>query len=112
MENTLNVLVLMDFSDEIMDRLKSISPRLKFTRKVIKSTSEIAPDVWANVDILYTTSIVPEPDTAPRLRWIQANFAGVDKLLTQPLLAAEDIIITTASGVHAVTIAEYSLGMM
>jgi phosphoglycerate dehydrogenase-like enzyme len=112
MDNTLNVLILVDFSDEILDHLRTISPRLKFTRKLVKSMDEIAPDVLESTDILYTAGIVPEPDTAPRLRWIQCHFAGVDRLLSQPFFASKDIIVTTASGVHAVTMAEYSFGMM
>jgi phosphoglycerate dehydrogenase-like enzyme len=112
MEQTLNVLVLMDFSDAIMERLKAVSPRLKFTRKIVKSANEIPLDTWATTDILYTGGIVPEPDTAPRLRWIQAHSAGVDKLLAQPLLAAEDVIITTTSGIHATTMAEFAFTMI
>ena len=112
MEDTLNVLVLMDFSDAIVDRLKAISPRLKFTRKVVKSISEVPPELLANTHILYTGGLVPEPDAVPRLRWIQAHFAGVESLLAQPLLAAEDVILTTVSGIHATTMAEYTFTMM
>lgn len=112
MQETLNVLVLVDFSDAIMERLQAISPRLKFTRKIVKSTSEVTPEVLASTDILYTAGPVPEPDSVPRLRWIQANFAGVDALLAQPLLSAEDIILTTTSGIHATTMAEYTFAMM
>ncbi len=112
MEDTLNVLVLADFGDAIMERLKAVSPRLKFTRKTVKSLSEIPPDVLATVDILYTNLLVPEPDTVPRLRWIQSHSAGVESLLAQPLLAAEDIIITTTSGMHATTMAELTFAMI
>jgi phosphoglycerate dehydrogenase-like enzyme len=112
MQETLNVLVLVDFSDAIMERLQAVSPRLKFTRKIIKSISELPPELLATTDILYTAGLVPEPDAVPRLRWIQANFAGVDSLLAQPLLAAEDIILTTTSGIHATTMAEHIFAMM
>src|SRR5947207_268204 len=112
MENTLNVLVLMDFNDAIMDRLKAVSPRLKFTRKVAKSLDEVPPDVLATTDILYTGSLIPERESVPRLRWIQVHFAGVDQVLAQPLLADDNIIVTTASGVHATTMAEFALAMM
>ena len=51
--------------------------------------------------------------TAPRVcAGFQAHFAGVEKLLAQPLLASEDIIVTTTSGIHAPKIAEYTLAMM
>lgn len=111
-QEALNVLVLNNFSDAIMERLKAISPRLKFTRKVVKSANEISPDTWKTVDILYTSSVAPEPDTAPRLRWIQSHSAGVDHLLAHPLLASEDIALTTTSGIHGPKMAEYTLAMM
>lgn len=111
-QESLNVLVLVNFSDAIMEQLKSVSPRLRFTRKVVRSASEISSDIWKTVDILYTPNIVPEPDTAPRLRWIQSHSAGVDKLLSSPLLASEDIALTTTSGIHAPKIAEFTLAMM
>ena len=112
MEEPLNVLVLMDFSDALIERLRAVSPRLKITRKIVKNAGEIPADVWANVDVLYTGTILPEPDNAPRLRWIQAHSAGVDQLMTHPLLSAEDIILTTTSGIHATTIAEFTFAMI
>lgn len=112
MEDVLNVLVVMDFSDAIMERLKEISPRLKFTRKLVKSPNEISPEVWATTDILYTLAIVPEPEAAPRLRWIQTHTAGVDALIDKPILAAEDILLTTVSGIHATTMAELTFGFI
>jgi phosphoglycerate dehydrogenase-like enzyme len=112
MNETLNVLVLMDFSDAIMERLKSVSPRLKFTRKAVKSIQEVPTDLIATTDILYTNSHVPDPDSAPRLRWMQSHTAGVDHLLDHPIMQTEDIIITTTSGIHAAPMAEYTLAMM
>ncbi len=112
MENTLNVLVLIDFSDAIMDRLRAVSPRLKFTRKAAKSLDEIPADVLASADILYTGALLPEREAVPHLRWIQSHFAGVEHILSQPLLASDDIILTTASGVHAPTMAEFTFAMM
>lgn len=112
-QELLNVLITVNFSDAIMDRLKTISPRLKFIRKPVRAASDIAPEVWKTIDILYSTRVLPEPDAAPRLRWVQAHNAGVDHLLSQALLqSAEDIIVTTVSGIHAPNIAEYTLAMM
>jgi len=112
MQDTLNVLVLMDFSDAIMDKLKAVSPQLKFTRKVAKSIGDVPPELLANADILYTGQLVPEPEAVPRLRWIQSHFAGVDHLMAQPLMADESIIVTTQSGVHATTMAEFTFGLI
>lgn len=114
MQDVLNVLVLMDFNDAQMERFKQVSSRLKFTRKVAKSLNDISSDIWAATDILYTGSLLPEPDAVPRLRWVQSHSAGVEQLLSQSLFAdnQNDIILTTASGVHAITMAEYTFAMI
>ena len=111
-QEALNVMVLVNFSDEILDQLRAISPRLRVTRRIVKTAGEIPDDVWRTIDVLYTVTTVPEVDNAPRLRWIQAHSAGVDRLMTQPLLQSEDIIVTTTSGIHGPKIAEYTIGMM
>jgi phosphoglycerate dehydrogenase-like enzyme len=111
-DDALNVLILVELSDPLLERLKLVSPRLKLTRKAARVANDISPEVWASTDILYTAGVIPEPEAAPRLRWIQCTFAGVEHLLAQPLLAAEDIILTTASGIHATTMAEYTFAMM
>ncbi|MHB8626968.1 MAG: D-2-hydroxyacid dehydrogenase [Aggregatilineales bacterium] len=112
MQDQLNVLILVNFSDAILERLKAISPRLRITRRQAKAAGDIPPDVWRTVDIMYTGQIAPEPETVPRLRWIQSHYAGVDWLMAQPLLNSEDIIVTTTSGIHAPNMAEYTLAMM
>lgn len=48
---------------------------------------------------------------APKLRWIQATGAGVDRLMV-PELLERPITLTNFSGVHAVNIAEHVLAMM
>jgi phosphoglycerate dehydrogenase-like enzyme len=112
MQDQLNVLVLINFSDAILERLKAISPRLRITRRQAKDADDVPLDLWRTVDILYTGLIAPEPETVPRLRWIQSHFAGVDWLMAQPLLTSEDITVTTTSGIHAPNMAEYTLAMI
>lgn len=111
MNDILNVLITVDFSDELIDRFKLVSPRYKFTRRLVKSASDIPRDVWATTDILYTSRILPEPDVALRLRWIQTHMAGVDFILDHPIFG-NDILLTTTSGIHASTIAEYTFAMI
>lgn len=113
MEETLNVLVTADISDALLDKLKQVSPRLKVTRKVAKTAADVSADVWATTDILFTYTIpLPEPAAVPRLRWIQSLSAGVEGVLSQPIMAAEDIILTTTSGMHATTMAELTFAMI
>ncbi|GHO43629.1 D-2-hydroxyacid dehydrogenase [Ktedonospora formicarum] len=50
---------------------------------------------------------------APNLRWLQASGAGVDGLRLSGILASESgVRVTTAVGIHAITIGEYVFASM
>jgi phosphoglycerate dehydrogenase-like enzyme len=49
----------------------------------------------------------PVLELAPRLRWVQTTSAGVGPLVQRLGLQDSDLIITTASGVHAQPLAEF-----
>lgn len=108
-DNTINVIVAMDFSDELIDQLRAISPRLRVERH----HPEVPESAWAEVEVLYTSGhTLPDPAQAPRLRWIQTPSAGLDHLLKAPIAQAEDVEITSASGIHATQMSEYCLMLM
>ena len=46
-------------------------------------------------------------DTAPNLKWVQTTSAGVGQMIVRMGLQDSDLIVTTASGVHAGPLAEY-----
>jgi glyoxylate/hydroxypyruvate reductase A len=49
------------------------------------------------------------PQNAPNLRWVQATSSGIGEFLVKTRLIESDIKFTTASGVHAVPLAEFVL---
>ena len=49
--------------------------------------------------------------SAPRLRWYQRWYAGVEDLVQEPTLRGKPIIVTNARGVHAEPVAEHVFGM-
>jgi phosphoglycerate dehydrogenase-like enzyme len=52
-------------------------------------------------------------EQAPHLRWLQYPGAGVDRLFVSGLLSKQSpVVVTTAAGIHAVTISEYVFGSM
>lgn len=104
----INVIVAADFSDEIMTNLRRVSDRLNITRHF----PDVPASAYAEAEVLYTIRHYPEPAQAPRLRWLQLHFAGLDRVLNRPIVQAEDVEVTSASGIHAVPIAEYCIGMM
>jgi phosphoglycerate dehydrogenase-like enzyme len=104
----IHVVVAMDFSDEIMEQLRTISPLLHIERHF----PNVPEHVWADAEVLYTLNRFPDPAQAPRLRWIQLHFAGVEHALKQPIVQAEDVELTNTSGIHVVQMAEFCLMMM
>ncbi|MEP6986629.1 MAG: D-2-hydroxyacid dehydrogenase [Chloroflexota bacterium] len=107
-QEPIHVVVSMDFSDEIMAKLRSISPRLQIERHF----PNVPESVWPQTEILYTQQNFPEPAQAPRLRWLQTHSAGLDTIIKQPIMKAEDVEITTTSGIHTVQMSEFCLTMM
>jgi phosphoglycerate dehydrogenase-like enzyme len=104
----IHVIVAMDFSDAIIEQLRGLSPRLHVERHF----PNVPDSAWADAEVLYTMNRFPDSAHAPRLRWIQLHFAGVDHAIKQPIVQAEDVEVTTASGVHAIHMAEFCLAMM
>ena len=104
----INVVVAMNFSDELLNSLRGVSPRLRIERY----TGTVPERAWANVEILYTGNTFPKPEQAPRLRWIQLHSAGVNHAMREPILQSGDIEVTTVSGIHAVPMSEFSIAMM
>lgn len=53
------------------------------------------------------------PRTAPRLRWVQGTSSGIGEILRATGLDRTDIVFTTAAGIHAVPLAEFTvLGLL
>ncbi len=101
------VLITQPFQYELINTLQAISSRLEITHVPTKHSVDLEK-YWATVEVLYTSKIVPKPEQAPCLSWIQAHFAGVEHLLQHPII--DHVHLTTASGVGAKSIAEYVIG--
>ena len=102
------VTVAMDFADEILSELRDLSPRLQVERHF----PHVSHDVMARTEVLYTSGYFPEPEQAPKLRWIQLHSAGVNHAIDHAIVQAEDIVVTSTSGIHASNMAQYCLMAM
>ena len=75
--------------------------------------SELAEHL-PSADILITWGFINIDEylpSAPRLRWIHALSAGVEKLLS-PAIAASSIQLTNVRGIHGIPMSEHVFGMM
>ncbi len=107
----IHVLSTLSFPDELLDRLRSVSPRLHIRQQNAASAREVPPEWWQQVEVLYTFSAIPDLANAPKLRWLQLHSAGANHLLDTSLWDS-DVIVTNVSGIHAPTLGEYVLMVM
>ncbi|HEY7521167.1 MAG TPA: D-2-hydroxyacid dehydrogenase [Methylomirabilota bacterium] len=100
------VLVTMRFDEAQLGRLRAVSPDLRVT------CADPGTAEYSKTEVLYAG--VPPRDLAqaPNLRWVQLHMAGVNALYDHPLYTRSTATLTTTSGVHAATIAEYAITML
>jgi len=109
--DTIDVLCTLRFTDDLLDALRAVSPRLRVTQQTAHSPGEVAAILQSHptTEILYAFHLPSNTlDLAPRLRWVQLHSAGADHLLDHPIMGS-DVLVTTTSGIHATPIAEYVL---
>jgi len=102
----LNVLVTMPFSESQLAPLRAVSPELSVTRE-----DALRAD-YSRTEILYAGAPPRDLARAPGLKWVQLHMAGVNALADHPLFTGTPIILTTTSGVHAATIADYAITVL
>ena len=122
------VLISIPFNDSFTQRVSNFDARLRvrtappelrrwlrgdhnLDAAVMERARQQAADYLSSTEVLLGRSeLATEALTlAPKLRWIQMPYAGIDKVDAS---AYGDIVITNASGVAAVPIAEYVIGVM
>jgi len=106
-----HVLSTVRFSEEQLSRLRAVSARLQLVQHTVRSVDELPLDIWPEVEVLCTFGALPVPTHAPRLRWVQLLSAGADHVMDHPLFS-DGAMLTTASGIHAINIAELVMLMM
>lgn len=104
-----SLLVFLQRDDaELSDRVRALSPQVQI---VSRQQLDETPDLLSQLDVVYGHLEKGELERANKLRWLQTTSAGVNSLIT-PELAARDLVITNASGIHAAPIAEQMFGMV
>ena len=86
----IETLVTIPFSEVLLNRLQGVSPKLNITSLLAARAEDVSAELWERTEILYTGTILPDPDQAPSLRWIQFHFAGIDRSVPDFLLGCID----------------------
>ncbi|MGD8624262.1 MAG: D-2-hydroxyacid dehydrogenase [Anaerolineae bacterium] len=111
---SVEVLCTLRFSDDLLEQLRAVSPRLRLTQQTCHDDEEVARALADHpaVRVLYSYYVPGDAlQRAPHLDWIQLHSAGLDHILGSPLMDS-DVALTTTSGIHATPIAEYVLASM
>ncbi|MBI2328483.1 MAG: D-2-hydroxyacid dehydrogenase [Chloroflexi bacterium] len=118
---SVNVLVTTAIGDENVRRITAVSPGIKLTDVSSLSRAEYGgdaaakkklDDLLAEVEVILGGRFPPNIIArAPRLKWIQVMSAGVNRFLDSEMVASP-VVITNVSGIHAVQISEFVLGLM
>ena len=120
-----SLVVTSPLEDDLVDRIRKVDDRVAVTYPEellaaprYPSDHPFAPvdDRWQplldEAEILFDfgpLEFAPTLASRPRLRWIQGTSAGVGRLVERVGLVESDVVVTTASGVHARPLAEFVL---
>ena len=108
--NEIRVLIItregVDETDLAM--LRQVSSRLVIEAQTTKEAAERGIR-WSDVEVLFTSDPLPPEGSAPKLRWIQGYYAGIDRWGQLPMTLP--VIFTTTSGIH-LQVAELAMTLM
>jgi phosphoglycerate dehydrogenase-like enzyme len=134
MAHKLNILIASYLEPEYVEQIRAVAPEsvevfyepellgtprypADHTTPIMRTPEQEAYwlSLLAQADILFDfdyTHVNHLAQLAPRLRWVQASSAGIGQLVKRTGLIDTDIIFTTASGIHAIPLAEFCLMSM
>ena len=101
--------VLIGSSDsQFLDQARALSDRVE-----VLSPADLdeRPELLGEIEVVYGGLSRERMGRATGLKWLQTAGAGVNGLIT-PEMAASDLVITNASGIHAEPITEHMFGMV
>jgi phosphoglycerate dehydrogenase-like enzyme len=110
-ERKIPVLMTHNFPGLMLDRMRTLSPHLDFRVEQVLEVDDLSEENWEEIEILYASGVLPEPEQAPNLSWIQLHSVGVEKYAGHPILKSE-VKITTTSGANAPQMAEHAMMCM
>jgi phosphoglycerate dehydrogenase-like enzyme len=112
MSENVHVLTTVEFNKEQLAELQALSPRIALHSNPLSQGQDLPGEQWGDIEVLYTFQALPQPEQAPKLRWIQFHSAGVEEQVETPLLQQPNLIATTLSGANAPQVAEHALALM
>jgi phosphoglycerate dehydrogenase-like enzyme len=104
----LRYLTTLPQTEAWLTELRRRAPEVDVRQQVAARPDDIDDRDWAEVEVLHTGAVLPSPEQAPRLRWIQLDTSGAEHLAAGPWWGT-DVEITTLGGVAPVPMAEFTV---
>jgi glyoxylate/hydroxypyruvate reductase A len=135
MSEKVRILITFVIEPELIWKIEEVDPRVEVLYEPdllgvpryacdqhgtpIRHTSD-QEERWSNLlsqaEIIFGyvlhTDVRKLPNSAPRLRWVQSPSAGVGQWVKRTGFSDVDLPLTTASGIHATPLAEFSMMAM
>jgi phosphoglycerate dehydrogenase-like enzyme len=102
----------LQLPDATLAQFGGVSPRLHVIQQPCTTADEIPAELWQKIQVLHTSTALPDPSIAPRLAWVQLDTAGVDHVVRHPIWTQTAIPVTTIAGVSGRWTAEYVVMMI
>jgi phosphoglycerate dehydrogenase-like enzyme len=106
------ILITHPISDASATFLRGVSPQCHITLLPATRPEDVSPEIWARIEILFTETVLPQPEHAQKLKWIQFLYSGIDRWVDHPLFHKPGIQLTTLSGAAVSQMAEHAVMMM
>ena len=72
----------------------------KFDEWSPRRIEDVPSDEWEDTTVLLTFRMLPKPEMAPKMQYVQIMSAGANHVLQTPLFLDTDVAFCTANGVH------------
>lgn len=110
-EEPIRVLLAVPFSDDLVERIQAVSPRIDITQRRADDEGKLGEGLDA-FEVLVTAGPLPDPEEAPKLRYVQLFWAGVDGVIEHPIFHQPEVVLCSSSGVHAINTAEFAFTLI
>ncbi|MFH2132880.1 MAG: D-2-hydroxyacid dehydrogenase [bacterium] len=101
------------FTDRHMSLIREAAPEAAvLTVKNSDAWTEAMAATSSKFEVFFGLRVDEWIEKLPNLHWAQLASAGVDWVLKSPAVVERDVILTNASGVHAIPIAEHILALV
>ncbi len=107
-DKKIKILSAISLNDEQAERIKALDHRIELHWYGRKDATRIPMELWREAEILLTSgTALPPAEETPALKWVQLNFAGVEKDFRQDVHLREGVQLTSASGTMVSQMGEY-----